>query len=132
MRIESISVTSQLSLRNKERWYGVENRGSEARLLSSNPHFFASELYDVGQFISFFVLHFLTRIFPGLLFQACTEMVMPTCSDGVDDMFEPHSWNMKEYSDDCFKQWGVRPRPSWIPTMYGGKNISSHTNIIFR
>ncbi|KAB0359158.1 hypothetical protein FD755_011889 [Muntiacus reevesi] len=63
--------------------------------------------------------------------KACTEMVMPTCSDGVDDMFEPHSWNMKEYSDDCFKQWGVRPRPSWIPTMYGGKNISSHTNIIF-
>ncbi|XP_065793066.1 lysosomal Pro-X carboxypeptidase isoform X2 [Muntiacus reevesi] len=67
----------------------------------------------------------------GWSYQACTEMVMPTCSDGVDDMFEPHSWNMKEYSDDCFKQWGVRPRPSWIPTMYGGKNISSHTNIIF-
>uniref|UniRef100_F1MAU4 Lysosomal Pro-X carboxypeptidase n=1 Tax=Bos taurus TaxID=9913 RepID=F1MAU4_BOVIN len=55
----------------------------------------------------------------GWSYQACTEMVMPTCSDGVDDMFEPHSWNMKEYSDDCFKQWGVRPRPSWIPTING-------------
>ncbi|KAK2505776.1 hypothetical protein MC885_019183 [Smutsia gigantea] len=28
-------------------------------------------------------------------------------------------------------QWGVRPRPSWITAVYGGKNISSHTNIIF-
>ncbi|KAF5927066.1 hypothetical protein HPG69_018332 [Diceros bicornis minor] len=63
--------------------------------------------------------------------QACTEMVMPFCSNGIDDMFEPHSWNLQEFSDDCFKQWGVRPRPSWITTMYGGKNISSHTNIIF-
>ncbi|XP_058401496.1 lysosomal Pro-X carboxypeptidase [Diceros bicornis minor] len=67
----------------------------------------------------------------GWSYQACTEMVMPFCSNGIDDMFEPHSWNLQEFSDDCFKQWGVRPRPSWITTMYGGKNISSHTNIIF-
>lgn len=67
----------------------------------------------------------------GWSYQACTEMVMPFCSNGIDDMFEPHSWNLKQFSDDCFKQWHVRPRPSWIPTMYGGKNISSHTNIIF-
>uniref|UniRef100_A0A9L0JVN4 Prolylcarboxypeptidase n=1 Tax=Equus asinus TaxID=9793 RepID=A0A9L0JVN4_EQUAS len=67
----------------------------------------------------------------GWSYQACTEMVMPFCTNGIDDMFEPHSWNLKEFSDDCFKQWGVRPRPSWITTMYGGKNISSHTNIIF-
>lgn len=67
----------------------------------------------------------------GWSYQTCTEMVMPFCSNGIDDMFEPHSWNFKEFSDDCFKQWGVKPRPSWIPTMYGGKNISSHTNIIF-
>ncbi|XP_015100166.1 lysosomal Pro-X carboxypeptidase isoform X1 [Vicugna pacos] len=67
----------------------------------------------------------------GWSYQACTEMVMPFCSNGIDDMFEPRSWNLKDYSDECFKLWGVRPRPSWITTMYGGKNISSHTNIIF-
>lgn len=58
-------------------------------------------------------------------------MVMPFCSNGIDDMFEPNSWDLKEFSDDCFRQWGVRPRPYWITTVYGGKNISSHTNIIF-
>lgn len=67
----------------------------------------------------------------GWSYQACTEMVMPFCSNGIDDMFEPHSWNLKEFSDDCFKQWRVRPRPTWISTLYGGKNISSHKNIIF-
>nr|XP_012324993.2 lysosomal Pro-X carboxypeptidase isoform X1 [Aotus nancymaae] len=67
----------------------------------------------------------------GWSYQACTEVVMPFCTNGVDDMFEPHSWNLKEFSDDCFQQWGVRPRPFWITTMYGGKNISSHTNIVF-
>ncbi|XP_055972155.1 lysosomal Pro-X carboxypeptidase [Sorex fumeus] len=67
----------------------------------------------------------------GWSYQACTEMVMPFCSNGINDMFEPHPWSLKEFSDDCYKQWHVRPRPSWIPTLYGGKNISSHTNIIF-
>lgn len=67
----------------------------------------------------------------GWSYQACTEIVMPFCTNGIDDMFEPHLWNLKEFSDDCFKQWGVRPRPSWITTMYGGKNISSHSNIVF-
>nr|XP_056714506.1 lysosomal Pro-X carboxypeptidase [Euleptes europaea] len=67
----------------------------------------------------------------GWYYQACTEMVMPMCSDGVNDMFEPQKWNFQAYSDECFKAWGVRPRPSWIPTSFGGKNISSHSNILF-
>uniref|UniRef100_A0ABI7ZI95 Prolylcarboxypeptidase n=1 Tax=Felis catus TaxID=9685 RepID=A0ABI7ZI95_FELCA len=67
----------------------------------------------------------------GWSYQACTEMVMPFCTNGIDDMFEPRSWNFREYSDDCFKQWGVRPRPTWITTVYGGRNISSHSNIVF-
>ncbi|CAI9587945.1 unnamed protein product [Staurois parvus] len=67
----------------------------------------------------------------GWNYQACTEMVMPICPDGVGDMFEPQKWNFDVYSDDCFKQWGVRPREKWITTMYGGKNISSASNIIF-
>ncbi|XP_006098535.1 lysosomal Pro-X carboxypeptidase isoform X1 [Myotis lucifugus] len=67
----------------------------------------------------------------GWSYQACTEIVMPFCTNGIDDMFEPHPWDLKAFSDECFKQWGVKPRPSWITSMYGGKNISSHTNIIF-
>lgn len=66
------------------------------------------------------------------LSQVCTEMVMPMCTDGVHDMFEPQKWDFEALSDECFKLWGVRPRPSWILSMYGGKNISSHSNIIFR
>ncbi|XP_052525984.1 lysosomal Pro-X carboxypeptidase [Tympanuchus pallidicinctus] len=67
----------------------------------------------------------------GWYYQVCTEMVMPMCTDGVHDMFEPQKWDFEALSDECFKLWGVRPRPSWILSMYGGKNISSHSNIIF-
>ncbi|EDL06718.1 prolylcarboxypeptidase (angiotensinase C) [Mus musculus] len=67
----------------------------------------------------------------GWSFQACTEMVMPFCTNGIDDMFEPFLWDLEKYSNDCFNQWGVKPRPHWMTTMYGGKNISSHSNIIF-
>lgn len=64
--------------------------------------------------------------------QACTEMVMPMCTDGVQDMFEPEDWNFQAFSDECYSMFGVRPREDWAGTLYGGKDISSHTNIIFR
>ncbi|XP_008842416.1 lysosomal Pro-X carboxypeptidase isoform X2 [Nannospalax galili] len=67
----------------------------------------------------------------GWSYQACTEMVMPFCTNGIDDMFEPFHWDLKIFSDNCFNQWGVKPRPFWITTLYGGKNISSHSNIVF-
>ncbi len=66
------------------------------------------------------------------MLQACTEMVMPMCSDGELDMFEPAQWNLTQYSADCEKRWGVIPRPDWIITQYGGLNISTASNIIFR
>ncbi|XP_017656403.2 lysosomal Pro-X carboxypeptidase-like isoform X2 [Nannospalax galili] len=64
-------------------------------------------------------------------YQTCTEIILPFCTNGIDDMFEPRDWNLDNFSDDCFKQWGVRPQPSWITTIYGGKNIHTHSNIIF-
>ncbi|KAG8546866.1 hypothetical protein GDO81_029661 [Engystomops pustulosus] len=67
----------------------------------------------------------------GWSYQACTEMVMPFCSDGITDMFEPQTWNFEAFSDDCYKQWGIRPRPKWITSVYGGKNINAASNIIF-
>lgn len=64
--------------------------------------------------------------------QACTEMVMPMCTDGVQDMFEPEEWNFQAFSDECKAMFGIRPRADWAGTVYGGKEISSHSNIIFR
>ncbi|XP_055493171.1 lysosomal Pro-X carboxypeptidase-like isoform X1 [Leucoraja erinacea] len=67
----------------------------------------------------------------GWYYQTCTEMVMPSCTNGVNDMFEPMTWNLQVFSDNCKKDWGLRPRPHWMTTVYGGKSIGSHSNIIF-
>ncbi|XP_030633269.1 lysosomal Pro-X carboxypeptidase [Chanos chanos] len=67
----------------------------------------------------------------GWFYQACTEMVMPLCTDGIEDMFEPQPWDFQAFSDECYSMFGVRPREDWVETVYGGKNISSHSNIIF-
>uniref|UniRef100_A0A6B2EGN7 Lysosomal Pro-X carboxypeptidase n=1 Tax=Phlebotomus kandelakii TaxID=1109342 RepID=A0A6B2EGN7_9DIPT len=65
-------------------------------------------------------------------FQSCTEMVMPMCTDGVKDMFEPEPWDYKKYSEDCFKKLGVRPRSEIeMVTRYGGNQIDTATNIVF-
>ncbi|XP_051535604.1 lysosomal Pro-X carboxypeptidase isoform X3 [Myxocyprinus asiaticus] len=69
--------------------------------------------------------------FLGWFYQSCTEMVMPMCTDGINDMFEPQPWNFQAFSDECFAQFGVRPREDWIEIVYGGRNISAHSNIIF-
>ena len=57
---------------------------------------------------------------------------MPMCSDGVTDMFWPEPWDLKAIEEDCMKKYGVPPQPYHIEMLYGGKNISSHSNIIFR
>ncbi|XP_072547921.1 lysosomal Pro-X carboxypeptidase [Salminus brasiliensis] len=69
--------------------------------------------------------------FRGWFYQSCTEMVMPVCTDGIQDMFEPQPWNFQAFSDECYDLFGVRPREHWAGTVYGGKNIGSHSNIIF-
>ena len=40
-----------------------------------------------------------------LVLQACTEMVMPMCSNGIDDFFPPSVWNFTSYSEECHKRW---------------------------
>lgn len=64
-------------------------------------------------------------------FQACTEMVMPFCYDGIDDFFEPSPWDFKAYAEKCHQSWGVYPRPLMAPKIYGGKDISAASNIVF-
>lgn len=65
-------------------------------------------------------------------FQSCTEMVMPICSDGVNDMFEPQSFDLKNIEEGCYKSWSVRPQINKVLIEYGlDKNLPSASNIIF-
>ena len=57
---------------------------------------------------------------------------MPMCSDGVKDMFPVRPWNLTAYAEQCKAAYGVDIQPYLIEKVYGGKNISSHSNIIFR
>lgn len=63
-------------------------------------------------------------------YQSCTEMVMPMCTNGNSDMFEPAKWNMKDYNDTCFKKYSVSPQPYLICQQYGCEDFSA-TNINF-
>ncbi|XP_001356509.3 lysosomal Pro-X carboxypeptidase [Drosophila pseudoobscura] len=63
--------------------------------------------------------------------QTCNQMVMPFCSNSTDSMFRPSSWNFKEFSDKCYKDYRLTPKPYDIILRYGGRNIETATNIIF-
>jgi len=67
----------------------------------------------------------------GWWYQSCSEMVMPFCSTGTDDFFEPTSWNFSSFATSCQAKWGVKPRPLWVLKQYWAKNISQASNIIF-
>lgn len=64
-------------------------------------------------------------------FQSCTEMVMPICSDGVNDMFEPQPFNLTDFVQGCKVRWGVDTQVNKIQTLYGDKNLNSASKIIF-
>lgn len=64
-------------------------------------------------------------------YQACSEMVMPFCYDGINDMFEPHPWNLQEVAKDCLAKWGVVPRPEMANMMFGGRKLEGASNIVF-
>jgi len=67
-------------------------------------------------------------------YQACTEMVMPICTDGINDMFEPTAWNIADYNSTCFKKYSVSSQPYLVCEQYGcsKEQITSASNIIFR
>ncbi|KAF7989870.1 hypothetical protein HCN44_008544 [Aphidius gifuensis] len=67
----------------------------------------------------------------GWYYQACTEMVMPMCSDGIHDMFEIQPWNFDEYSNDCQKKYNVKPIENLACNTYGCKDLSTASNIVF-
>lgn len=64
-------------------------------------------------------------------FQACTEMVLPVCSNGVTDMYEKSPWNFTQYSLDCNKKYGIYSEEEKALVLFGGDHIKSASNIIF-
>ncbi|XP_020676664.1 lysosomal Pro-X carboxypeptidase [Dendrobium catenatum] len=68
--------------------------------------------------------------------QACTEMVMPLSSRKESSMFPPYEFDYPAFADECIQSYGVRPRPTWVTTEFGGHDISTvlkkfGSNIIF-
>jgi lysosomal Pro-X carboxypeptidase len=64
-------------------------------------------------------------------FQSCTEMVMPICADGVNDMFDPQPFDLDNFVKGCKSRWGVVTQVNKVRTLYGDKNLQSTSNIIF-
>merc|ERR1712168_885659 len=69
----------------------------------------------------------------GWSFQYCSEYIMPFCSDGVHDMFEPSTWDVDKTVANCKEEWyGLESRVDYPIKRYGQKGqISAHSNIIF-
>ncbi|KAF3439107.1 hypothetical protein FNV43_RR17382 [Rhamnella rubrinervis] len=72
----------------------------------------------------------------GWNWQACTEMVMPMASSQDASMFPRFDFNLSSFQEDCWKEFGVKPRARWITTEFGGHDIEATlktfgSNIIF-
>lgn len=59
------------------------------------------------------------------------KMVMPVCSNGKDDVFPVNPWNLSNVAKDCYRKWNVYPEAFKAVTLFGGKNISTLSNVIF-
>lgn len=60
-------------------------------------------------------------------------MIMPFCANGgEDDLFEPYPWDFESYAQYCEDKYGIKPTTDLVEKIYGGKNLKSASNIIFR
>ncbi|XP_039057510.1 lysosomal Pro-X carboxypeptidase-like isoform X1 [Hibiscus syriacus] len=55
--------------------------------------------------------------------QACTEMIMPTEGNNKKSIFPESRWSYSERAATCKDDFGVDPRPNWITTEFGGRDI---------
>lgn len=46
-------------------------------------------------------------------------------------MFMAKKWDLKEYSEGCYKKFQVSPRANAAVTQYGAQRLDTATNIIF-
>lgn len=63
--------------------------------------------------------------------QSCNQMVMPFCANSSDTMYRTTTWDLKAFSEKCYKRFHLIPKPYDIELRYGGKNIHAASNIIF-
>ncbi|KAL3726277.1 hypothetical protein ACJRO7_031204 [Eucalyptus globulus] len=68
--------------------------------------------------------------------QSCTEMVMPMSSNPHTSMFPRYDFDLSADKEYCRTEYKVNPRPEWITTEFGGKDIMTTlktfgSNIIF-
>lgn len=56
-------------------------------------------------------------------------MVMPLSSSKENSMFPPYKFDYSSFTDQCKKSYGVRPRPTWVTTEFGG-HVSLENNLI--
>ncbi|KAK1323785.1 hypothetical protein QJS10_CPA02g00036 [Acorus calamus] len=68
--------------------------------------------------------------------QACTEMVMPMSSSQDNSMFPTYDYDYSAYREQCIQDYGVKPRPRWVTTEFGGHDVRTTlkkfgSNIIF-
>lgn len=68
---------------------------------------------------------------PAWRFQECTELVRPSCSDGVHDMFYPEKWDPEAFIAKCRKRFGVTPDFNKITTTYPTPELQAASNIYF-
>ncbi|GAB9469918.1 hypothetical protein Gpo141_00007180 [Globisporangium polare] len=62
----------------------------------------------------------------------CSELYMPSASDGIHDVFPAAPANATEHDQYCFEQWGVHLRPKYGNMEYGGlKALRAASNIVF-
>lgn len=63
--------------------------------------------------------------------QSCNQMVMPFCANSSDTMYRTTTWDLKAFSEKCYKRFHLIPKPYDIELRYGGRNIHAASNIIF-
>ncbi|XP_075527715.1 lysosomal Pro-X carboxypeptidase-like [Dermacentor variabilis] len=64
-------------------------------------------------------------------FQECTELIHPTCSDGVKDMFYPQEWDPEKFAERCRKRFGVTPEFDRMTKKYPITDFNMASYIIF-
>ncbi|KAK9185792.1 hypothetical protein WN943_026151 [Citrus x changshan-huyou] len=71
-----------------------------------------------------------------LIGTTCSEMVMPIGHGHKDTMFPPAPFDLNRFTKDCEGTFGVKPKPHWVTTYYGGRDLKLilhrfGSNIIF-
>lgn len=65
-------------------------------------------------------------------YQACSEINYAPTTNNVSDMFPPRAWDLERLAAYCVQAHGVKPRPQWLETAFGGSSIGrSASRIIF-